>query len=168
VTIGDTVLEVVLATTAPAQSLGGQDAVPGLKTGGGSLNTGSFKVPPLAGGGKEPQPKSSSGGRRNLLLVAGGLLAALLFLFPSNKNQKKAGIATPPATPIIPKIETPKGDERFEKDSRKAAEKFFREGFREFREKNYYRARANFESALRSTPSTSVENLSFQRLQGDQ
>jgi len=87
--------------------------------------------------------------KKNMLLILGAL-AALFFLMPE-EDQK----------PVKPKkkVEKKEEDRRMpaaepvDRESSKISEQYYRQGFREYREKNYLRAKAQFELALQVNPS---------------
>jgi pSer/pThr/pTyr-binding forkhead associated (FHA) protein len=150
-----------LAQLSPGAGLGASfPAIPGANSDFGGLQgiAGMGASTGSAGGGSEK--------RKKILYGIVGLMAVWLFLDDSEtekaapKNPKQAsadkkgeGAKKEPlrdlAQYLPPMANTsPLG----------AAETFFKEGFREFREKNYLRARVQFETALQINPAHSLSN----------
>ncbi len=118
--------------------LQGATAVPGMMTGAPGL-----------GGPVGSRPRSPAS-RKNMLLLGAAGLAAFMFLSesPSPKKpaaKKAARDGRDPAALLPPDVDMSGRTNR-------AAEMFFKIGFREFREKNYLRAQTQFENALQVSP----------------
>ena len=97
-----------------------------------------------------PSANEKKSNPRTLLLLA-GVGAAYYFMF----------MDTPKPVPAPKKQEKVEGSEKtlnsylpagVSKDVEKTAEQYYRQGFREFREENYLRARSQFELALQVNP----------------
>ncbi|MBU6376691.1 MAG: hypothetical protein KGQ59_11885, partial [Bdellovibrionales bacterium] len=82
-------------------------------------------------------------------VVVLGVVFGMEFLDPKQPQKKQRQISSAEAEPsdlasLLPKIEKPA--------TSKSAEMFFKQGFREYREGNYLRARNQFELVLQLTP----------------
>lgn len=103
----------------------------------------AFGSPPAAAVQKGAQkPKKNT-----ILIIAA--LAALYFMMPEEEKT-----AVKPKKKVEKKEEErriPAGDP-VDRESIKTSEQYYRQGFREFREKNYLRAKAQFELALQVNP----------------
>ncbi|HAR43880.1 MAG TPA: hypothetical protein DCS07_14805 [Bdellovibrionales bacterium] len=110
----------------------------------------------LLGGGAGVRGAAGSGGNRTkLYLGAGAVLMLVLFLgkdeqAPRQKKPEKLEAQRDLASYL------PKGAEAA---VNRTAEMFYRSGFREFREKNYLRARVQFETVLQIAPGHRLATL---------
>lgn len=105
-----------------------------------------------AGGGEEK--------RKKILMAVVVLMAAWLFLDDSDTKKPKTDPKKTAAETDKKKKEERRDLAQYlppmpDKGPNTAAETFFKEGFREFREKNYLRARVQFETALQINPAHS-------------
>ncbi len=106
------------------------------------------KVRSLGSAPSSSQQKKPEKSKKNLYLII-TVLVAYLVLFPE-EDQKKSK-----SKKVAEKKEEDKSlvlNEPVDRESRKTAEQYYRQGFREYREKNYLRARAQFELALQVDP----------------
>ena len=107
-----------------------------------------------------PTPRAQSKGPSMLLIVVGGIGAFLLLWQPSTPTPKKSAKSesqrgsteTRNIASIIPLIQD-------SKEINQAAEQFFKMGFREYRERNYLRAKANFDNVLQIDPGHAMAHL---------
>lgn len=92
---------------------------------------------------------------RRRLIMYGGMILGVLVLFmgdeeaPKKKSDKKSlvrELAAIEASPVL-------------SETQKTAEKFFKAGFREYREGNYLRARQQFETSLQIDPQNSLAKV---------
>lgn len=92
---------------------------------------------------------------RRRLILYGGMIVGVLILFmgddeaPKKKANKKGFVrelAAIEASPIL-------------SETQRTAEKFFKAGFREYREGNYLRARQQFETSLQIDPNNSLAKV---------
>ncbi len=130
----------------PAQSSADFNAMAGLA--GMNASGGS------AGGGAEKRKK----------ILIGAVVVMAAWMFFDDSTPKKTGVKDPK----VAKKEKEAAERKAERDLAaylppitaggviSSAETFFKEGFREFREKNYLRARVQFETALQINPSHSM------------
>ncbi len=97
---------------------------------------------------------------KNMIGVLTGLMAIATLLPTAEKklknklNQELVDINRAPAA-----LQPPVVDD----NSRKSAEHYFKEGFREFRAKNYIRARVSFETALQVYPTHPLANIYLEK-----
>ncbi len=105
---------------------------------------------------------SGASGSRSRLFKLGGLAAvALVFYFvlsPGGPKKSRSRPENPPirdlASFLPPSVATP--------EATRSAEMFFKGGFREFREKNYLRAKTQFETVLQVAPGHRLATLYLQ------
>ncbi len=119
------------------------------------------KAGSVASSPKQRMQMPKSGPRALLVPAMLGLLGYLYFGLDSSEDQKKAdaqkkAAAKKSAAPAAP---TPNrdlasfyGSIQDSPEASRQADSFFKSGFREFREKNYLRARMNFENVLQVSP----------------
>lgn len=118
----------------------------------------------IGGGGSLQQGVPGDNGKNKFLLIlALGGVAAWLFLSEEPKKSKNQQIeeqATQETetsrnlAAYLPKPESP--------EANRDAERIYRTGFREFREKNYLRAKTHFETVLQIDPGHSLATLYLQ------
>lgn len=161
VSVGATVFEFVpseanaMALMAPGRSLSSANALGVLTT----IPKEVPRVPPvshgLSGLAGISQSGSSSGGnaqqKRMLIIVAVGA-AAYFYLDSTEKKPTPKPVATKPVTQQTLRAPSSLNTGQFPGLKTSEAEVFFREGFREFREKNYLRAKTQFDTALQINP----------------
>ena len=97
-----------------------------------------------------------SAGRKNLPLIVVGLAIVALLMMEDKKtpvlqkNRKTDGLTRDLAS-FLPSSTS--------QEARKSADVFYKVGFREFRERNYLRAKSSFETALQVDPSHRLAKL---------
>jgi pSer/pThr/pTyr-binding forkhead associated (FHA) protein len=93
-------------------------------------------------------PQGAQKPKKNTMLIVAAL-AALYFMMPEEEQKPQK-----PKKKIEKKEESARGlaADPVDRESSKTAEQYYRQGFREYREKNYLRAKAQFELALQVNP----------------
>lgn len=124
-----------------------------------SIGETQFEVILTFDGSKGPQKTFIEKNRKMILALAGLMLISILLPQVENAQKKKKAEYVDPNEMLSERsgglIEPPVQDPKAEK----AAEGFFREGFREFRANNYNRAMVDFETALQIYPQHALANV---------
>lgn len=154
ITLGETILEFFGADASPAALMAPPRAFS--QTGPGNEAAFEAQRARVRALGKSqrapaaPGAKASGGGMR-LILVGGGVAACLYLMFgtqddakPAKKKSSKAGESRDLAS-FLPDPGQPK-------ELNLQADQFFKAGFREYRERNYLRAKTSFENVLQVSP----------------
>lgn len=149
--LGETTLEFVDAEAGDHLLLG----LPGPDSGNGSQDSVSAAVFALN--------RNVAKGPKLIAAAAAAVILAV-FVFPSEKAEKAAkspGTRAPSERGGLRDLASylPGAGAPEEPRGAKSAEMFFRSGFREYRERNFLRAQAQFETALQLSPNHSLARL---------
>ncbi len=147
-TLGETIFEFLIASENTRMLMAPLKNAQEVEEMDRALTHQKQKVRSLGVVASSEQAKKPEKSKKNLILIV-GLLAAYLVLFPE-EDQKAA--KTKKVAEKKEEEQKPYSNEPVDRESKKTAEQYYRQGFREYREKNYLRARAQFELALQVDP----------------
>ena len=97
--------------------------------------------------------------KREVMILTGMMVIATLLPTAEKKMKNKMSQELVDTTRAPASLQPPPIDE----NSKKAADMYFKEGFREFRSKNYIRARISFETALQVFPQHPLANIYLEK-----
>jgi pSer/pThr/pTyr-binding forkhead associated (FHA) protein len=160
ITLGDTTMEFVLVEAGTAMLRAVPREIAEIKKEQAIFSAQQDKVRALGQIGGPNRPKQKGAAQpvnktnpRTLLLLAGAGVAVYLLLSSDDSPRQKRVKAQQSLASYLPN--TPSTDAAVNK----TAEVFFKQGFREYRERNYLRAKIQFETALQISPGHPLATL---------
>ncbi len=172
VTIGETVLEFITSDQSTRMLLAPPKPTVDLQANSAAFEAQRARVRALGKSGtvppaavRSPYTQNSGGGKGKLLIPIGLGLVALLYFGNDSATPAKKRTAVPVEDPAAIALGENRdlasivGNIQDTPETSRSADMFFKAGFREYREKNYLRAKLNFENVLQVSPGHRLAQL---------
>jgi pSer/pThr/pTyr-binding forkhead associated (FHA) protein len=164
ISLGETTLEFVSSDAGTQLLLAPPKEMQEILSGRSALEAQKEKVQALGrfGGGPRPAARPAAAGsganRKPLFLIVAGVAVAAFMMLDETPAAKKKAAKKPPQTELTRDLASFLPPEAAARTNR-MAEGFFRAGFREYREKNYLRAKMQFENVRQIMPNHPMAKL---------